>query len=48
MEEIVSTNRNPTIDAAEVDFGEQSPAALLRDKIDYVGTLVENRETGSQ
>lgn len=46
MEEIVSANRNSTIDAAEVDFGERSFAVFLRDKIDYVGTFVENRETG--
>ena len=39
--------RNPTIGVVEVDFGEQSPAALLRDKIDCVGMLVENRETGT-
>ena len=39
MEENVGVYRNPTIGV--VDFGQRSPAALLRDKIDYVGTLVE-------
>ena len=39
MEENVGVYRNPTIGV--VDFDQRSPTAILSDKIDYVGTLVE-------